>query len=294
MATGIVSLGLSLDHHRVLSKLWLVGAAAAWVVLAVRLVGLVLARAGTLHAARSPASLTVVAATGVIAVDLRLAGLTTLPAVLLGLAAVVWVALSRILIMRPLPRTGSTFMVTVAPESLAGVAALLAHQDRATWLVFPALALAACGLALYAEALHKFDFEQLRDGLGDHWVAGGALAITALSLAQISRTCSADPALRSIAGTVGDLALAVWIAAFIWLVVLLAAELRWLRPSYHLRRWSTLFPVGMYAASGLEVGRVSGFAPAASFARVWVWFGVALWGVLAVGVLAQARLRCKE
>ncbi len=282
MATGIVSLGLSLDGYRVLSRIWLVATSAAWVMLAVRAVALVVARAGTVRA-RSPASLTVVAATSVLAAGLRTAGFTTLPAVLLGLATAIWVMISALLLVRPLPSTGTSFMVTVAPESLAGVAAILARELHATWLVYAALALSAVGVALYALALRRFDLAQIRDGLGDHWIAGGALAITALSLAQLSAACSAEASLRSISGTVGNIALAVWIAACVWLVVLAAAELRWRRLQYHLRRWSTLFPIGMYAASGLEVARVAGFGAAASFARVWIWLGVALWFALALG-----------
>jgi tellurite resistance protein TehA-like permease len=291
MATGIVSLALSLDGQRVLSRIWLVATAAAWVVLVLRVVALVVARAGTVRAVRSPASLTLVAASSVLAAGLDTIGSRTLPAVLLALATALWGVISGLMILRPLPATGTAFMVTVAPESLAGVAALLARGQHVTWLAYAALALCGLGIAAYVVAMRRFELAQLREGLGDHWVAGGALAITALTLAQIAATCSADPSLRSIAGTVGDLGLAAWIAAFVWLVLLLAGELRHRRLAYHLRRWSTLFPVGMYAASGLEVARVAGFGPAASFARVWIWFGVALWIALALGAVADSAVR---
>ncbi len=48
--------------------------------------------------------------------------------------------------------------------------------------------------------------------------------------------------------------LVLWAAAGCWYVVLLAGELR-RRPRYDLRRWSTVFPLGMLPAAGLVLAR---------------------------------------
>jgi tellurite resistance protein TehA-like permease len=82
----------------------------------------------------------------------------------------------------------------------------------------------------------------------------------------------------------------IWILSAVWLPVLLAGELVARRRGYyHVRRWSTLFPVGMYAASGFEVARVSWLAAAGSFGRVWIWVAIALWLLLSTGMCRQPR-----
>jgi tellurite resistance protein TehA-like permease len=59
--------------------------------------------------------------------------------------------------------------------------------------------------------------------------------------------------------------------------VLLAAEVLRPRLHYDVRRWSTVFPVGMYAACSFVVGVVATAPAITDFARIWVWVGVAVW-----------------
>ena len=65
-----------------------------------------------------------------------------------------------------------------------------------------------------------------------------------------------------------------------WLLVLLFAEARWPRPGYDARRWSTVFPLGMYAASSFVVGAVAHAGAITTFARVWVWIALASWAIV--------------
>ena len=71
----------------------------------------------------------------------------------------------------------------------------------------------------------------------------------------------------------------------VWLPALLAAELLRPRLRYDVRRWSTVFPVGMYAACSFVVGDVAHAAAISDFARVWVWVGVAVWVVMFAAML---------
>ena len=66
----------------------------------------------------------------------------------------------------------------------------------------------------------------------------------------------------------------------LWLPVLLFAEARWRRFRYDARRWSTVFPLGMYSVSSFAVGALAHVSPITTFARVWVWIGTASWAVV--------------
>src|SRR5690348_5526928 len=94
MGTGIVSIGLSLDGQEALSRVMLAIAGAAWVAL-VLLASFRIARRPeqAVHRARSPAALTAVAATAVIAGRLPRLGWSGIPLALLVLAFGLWLLL---------------------------------------------------------------------------------------------------------------------------------------------------------------------------------------------------------
>ncbi len=85
-------------------------------------------------------------------------------------------------------------------------------------------------------------------------------------------------------------AVVVWAAAMTWLPVLVVAEVRHPRLRYDVRRWSTVFPLGMYAAMSLTVGSVEELDWMEGFGRAWTWVALAGWAVVATGTLrALAR-----
>jgi tellurite resistance protein TehA-like permease len=57
----------------------------------------------------------------------------------------------------------------------------------------------------------------------------------------------------------------------VWLFPLAAGEVRWPRLSYDVRRWATVFPLGMYAACSLATGQVTGISGIADFSHGWTW-----------------------
>jgi tellurite resistance protein TehA-like permease len=83
----------------------------------------------------------------------------------------------------------------------------------------------------------------------------------------------------------------LWLLAIAWLPLLLAAETLRPRLSYDTRRWSTVFPVGMYAACSFVVGSVASAPAVTRFARVWVWVGLACWLVIAGATVRRAGAR---
>lgn len=286
MATGIVSVALADDGRTTLSLALLAAAAALWVVL----VALAVHRAATegprwREEACSPAALTAVAATVVLGSRLALLGDVSIGAALLAVAVCLWAALL-VPVLRHwrTPTVGGSFMLTVATEALAALAALVAYERGSAWLAYAALAPLVLGFAAYGFVLARFDLRELLLGAGDQWVAGGALAIATLACARVA---AAVPD-ATLARALEDAALTLWVTAAAWLPLLVAAELRRPRLVYDVRRWATVFPFGMYAACSFVTARVTDHEWLESFARVWVWVALAAWALVAAGALRRA------
>lgn len=289
MGTAIVSIGLSLDHRETLSRILLIIDATTWLAL-----GLVLAGRAATHRerayreARSPAALTGVAGTAVLGIRLVLLGWSRAGIAMLAIATLLWlVLLAPVLRNWATPTVGVAFVLTVSTESLGVLSAVLAASEHAAWLLYAALALLLLGLGFYAFVLSRFDLRQLLVGHGDHWVTGGALAISTLAAARITLAARSLEALTALAGLLKVLSVVLWGLAIAWLPILLIAEALRRRPSYDARRWSTVFPVGMYAVCSFIAGAAAHAPVIADFARVWLWVAVAVWLLVFVGMLRR-------
>lgn len=183
-----------------------------------------------------------------------------------------------------LPTIGASFILTVATESLALLAATLALQGRTGSLLYASLVPFCLGLCFYVFVLRRFDRRQLAVGIGDHWVTGGALAISTVAAGRIVLAAERVDALSGGLRALKDVALVLWLLTILWLPILVVAEATRPRLRYNVGRWSTVFPVGMYAACSFVVGAVTRTRAITDFARMWVWVGVAVWGVVFVAM----------
>jgi tellurite resistance protein TehA-like permease len=289
MGTGIVSIGLSLDGRETLSRILAAIAGAIWIALASQLLALgCRQRALLVEQARSPAALTGIAGTNVLGARLALLGWNGEAAALLAIGLLAWLVLVPwVLANWRRPTVGSSFVLTVATESLGVLAALLALAYGAVWLAVAALASVGLGLAFYLFVLSAFDLRQLLVGRGDHWVSGGALAIATLACARAAETTGALGPLRPSSGSLATAALAIWAAAVAWLPALLLGELVARRGTYDARRWSTVFPLGMYAACSFAVAKVEAISGIERFARIWIWIAFAVWVLVFAGMLRR-------
>jgi tellurite resistance protein TehA-like permease len=290
MGTGIVSVALGLDGRQTLSDVVLAIAAAAWVALAV--LAPIRARRDRARFRRdmaAPAAFTAVAGTAVLGTGLSAVGWAWAGSASLIAAVVGWlILLAPVLRHWSTPNGGDSFLPAVATQSLAVLAATLALADHARWLLVASLVPFALGLGCYVWVVGRFDARQLATGHGDHWVTGGALAISTLAAGRIALAAAGLDALPGAARLLRDAALGLWLLSLLWLPVLLVAEVRWPRAGYDVRRWATVFPVGMYAACSFEVGAVASAPAITWFARVWVWAALALWVVVACGLAGVA------
>lgn len=289
MGTGIVSIGLLLDAHVTLSRVLLVIDALTWIALTVLLPA---------HAAadpdrfrrdiRTPAALTSVAGSSVLGTRLALLGWDWAAIALLAIALAAWVALlTPVLRSWVTPTVGVSLMLTVSTESLAVLAATLATREHEDWLLYGSLAPLVLGLGFYAFVIARFDLRQLAVGRGDHWITGGALAISTLAAAKITLTAHALHQLDAIHSALKGLSLGLWVLTMLWLPVLLATEAVRPRLTYDVRRWSTVFPVGMYAACSFVVAAAIAAPAIKDFASVWVWVGVAVWLIVVIAMVRR-------
>jgi hypothetical protein len=273
MATGIVSVALHTAGARVLSAVLLCLTAVVWIALA--LAFLARLRYDRVRWAREAAALpalTGVAGTAVLGSRLVLAGWQWAGWVLLALAT----PLCAVLLLRCRRAqlgSGEGFLLVVAPQSLVVLAAALHHM----WL--PALCVWAAALAVYCLVVVRFDLRELGHALGAHWIVGGALAISVLAVAELARAHHAT--------VWKDASAALWYAALLPLALLVVAEALRPRLRYERERWSTVFPLGMYAAAGYAVAQAGALRWPADFARVWVWLTFAAWLASAVGTLRR-------
>lgn len=290
MATGIISTGLDLAGFGALSALFFGLAAALWLAIAcVILVRLAVTRE-RLRDTPSASALTTVAATAVLGARSVALGSPAAGEAALCCATALWTILLPSVLRESESSeraAGSFFLVSVSTESLAVLAVTCGARQGAPWLATVALALFVLGLGGYAWVVIGFDFAELRRGQGDQWIAAGALAIAALACAQLAETRLALPdGTRSLHVVFADVSLGLWSAASLWLPLLVAGELAELRVHHWLRRWSTVFPLGMYAACSIEVGKAAAVDGLVLLGQVWIWVAVAAWSTT---VLLTAR-----
>jgi tellurite resistance protein TehA-like permease len=286
MGSGILCVDLYAVGQPAGAAVLLWFATGTWLFLAAVLAQRMLQEPGRLACeARSPAALTGVAGTGVLGTAFAAHGYYPVAAALLALAAASWALLfTSVLRHEDTPVAGVSFLLTVATQGLAVLGATLAARNGATWLLIAAVAAAVLGVTLYIFTAIGFALRQLLTGHGDQWVAGGALAISALACTKIAKAEDALGRLTSMHGFFGVAALVLWCLAMLWLGPLIAAEALQPRLSYDVRRWATVFPLGMYAACSLAVGQVTGITGIGTFGRAWTWLAVTVGVVVFAGV----------
>lgn len=293
MATGIVSTGLRQVGAHVLSAVTLAIAAVIWLALADDFGRRLLwQRQRWTSESHTPPALTAVASTTVLGVRISLEGWQSAAVVLLIVAAALWPPLLWLVLRHLRPHMpGAVFLVCVATQGLATLGTVLASALPAHWLLAPALALFALGLVLYIDALGHFDFSAVRDGAGDHWVAGGALAISALACAKLTEAKNLTGTLHSTLRVTSLVLLAV---AWTWYAVLATAEIRWPRLRYDVRRWATIFPMGMTGVATAEVAKGGGWTWLRGPGHVLVWIAAAAWLLVFAGLVMEGAGRFRR
>jgi tellurite resistance protein TehA-like permease len=291
MGTSIVSVDLRLHGFSVPSAALMWIAVAIWAALILGLAAATVSAADELLPYLDKAgSLSLVAGTAVLGTRLAQQSWDWAGIAALAIAIAFWVVLfPAVLRSRRAPTTGSDFLLTVSTASLGVLFSQLCLDLDVQALLVPALVLLVLAALLYAAVAIEFDRRELLHGRGDHWVAGGGLAILALATGEagiasqhVEFLSAAEHALR-VAGWI------LWPIAIVWLVALVVAEVAQPRLRIELRRWATVFPVGMFAACSFTLGRFLDAPAISDFARAWTWVAIASWALVLAGTIAAPR-----
>jgi tellurite resistance protein TehA-like permease len=291
MATGVLSVGLHLGGYGILSRIALVLAGAAWLGLAADVtLQAVWARERLRDQVSSPTALSMVPATTTLGAGVAALDGQPLAGALLALAVALWAVLVPLVVPRwERPMPGAVFLGCVATQGVAVLGAALAATLRVAWLAHGALVFFWLGLAFYLIALWCFAPRQVVTGAGDHWMLGGALAISALAVSELITAAHRGPYLWSNDdnGVLRAVTVALLFLALLCYCVLAAAELLRPRLRYDVRRWATVFPLGMTAVAALSAASSVGWPWLRGLGRVLLWIAVAAWFAVFAGAVAS-------
>lgn len=310
MASGIVSVSLLMHQHRVLS--WLLfglaagGYAVIWALTSVQLSRHRDRIAGFLAAPHTRFGyFTLVAATGVLATRLLLAGVEVVALAGLVIAGIAWIGIG-VLVVRELRRDqlswlrlvdGSWFLVSVAAHSVGILATGAAAALPAYSAPLSGLALTAwcIGIGCYLIILVGVIIRIARRGVtpqnltAPYWITMGACAINVLDSSRIAVLLEQDGAgwiSRAVAGG----SIGFWLLATALLPIILIAG--WWRHVLHhvpmdstVLLWSIVFPLGMYDVASTIMGRAHQLPLARVIGNLGVWTALGAWAATLVLLL---------
>ena len=321
MATGIVATGADQQDLRWLGEVLYVVAAVAYVVLIVLLAVRIAIAPGLVAAditshARGFAFLTIVAATNVLgAAGGLIHGWWDLAwglwwASLAVWAVCVYATLFAVVLKGPKPGleegiNGTWFLMTVATESVAVVAALLLVRHPGDALAFAAVAAFLLGFVLYLIIMTmvflRWTFTELDPQEADPpaWIAAGAVAITVLAGSNLLLARQASDRIDHLAPLLEGVVVMAWATATFWFPLMVAIGV-WrhlinrLPLRYHPSYWAMVFPLGMYAVATGRMRRAIdlatlGWLPKAALAVAVVAWTAAFAGLTAQGARALLR-----
>lgn len=321
MACGIVADGLQLTDHAALSVVPAAVCVLGYLAL-VLLTGwrVVAHRSAMVRDLRDPARafgfFTFVAGSNVVGILAYARGWVAVTAVLLLVAGTAWLVLGYLVpglvfLGRPhdgviAAANGTWFVWVVSSQSVAVAAASLevAYTGARQFLAVLAVLAWSAGMFQYAVVgglvLIRLVRYPLRPTEIDppYWVSMGALSITVVAGSRIVEMASA-PMVDAVRELVAGTSVVVWCVATWLLPVLLAVG--WWRHVRHrvpLRfeagQWSMIFPMGMYAVAGIDLGRVDHLPLVEWIGSTWLWVAVGAWAAVLVAMLAHAGHRVIE
>lgn len=314
MATGIISLGLHLEHFDVASDVLFAITGVAYGVLVVltvwRLVRYLRLVVDDFAGPQNGFSFfTFVAGTNVLGARIAVDGTTLVPGILLGVSFGAWVVLGYVIPGLVIARhpggdilkglNGTWFIWSVASQSVAVLASSLEPTAGA---MSDALSIVAVlswgiGLILYGVIGCAVVIRVLTRGIPveelgpPYWVTMGAGAITVLAGSRIVEMT--DTAMVSVVRAPVAAAAVVFWAFATWLIPALVGMGFWRHVikkvplRYEASLWSMVFPLGMYAVAGIYLGQADGLPLVGRIGGVFLWVAFAVWLIVLVTMIVH-------
>ncbi len=318
MATGIVAISCHLFglHHLASALSWinLVAYPALWI--------LYIARAAMFgdrvvadwwDHGRAPGYFTVVAATGVLGVQVMLLhdGLfaaTTLWWVCVALwAAFTYTIFTLLTVAEKKPSfeegiNGGWLVAVVATQAvcvlgctLKGAVLGVGNRDVALfvlmsfWLGGGMLYLWIIGLIFFRYMFFRFSPSDL---MPPYWINMGAVAISALAGALLAETAESSPLLAPLRPFILGLTIMFWATATWWIPMLLVLgiwrhSVRGVRIGYDPLYWGLVFPVGMYSVCTFQLADALDASFLLWIARIFVVAAAAVWLLTFLGLAGR-------
>ncbi len=315
MTTGIISTGTFLLGPSWLSRALLAAASAGLVVLGTALaIRLAIFRSSVIADIQAPEQVfgffTITAGINVLGVRLGAAGHPLATAILAGLAAALWLALTygvpaSLLLTRERDSVlggvnGTWLLWVVGTQSLSVAASALvpAWPSQSGLLAPAAVGLWSVGLVLYLLLVSLILLRWLTVAMTPatlgppYWILMGATAITVLAGARVLNLPAALPVTRATAGFVEGFSFTLWAFGTWWIPLLIVLGLwrharRHWPLTYEPALWSVVFPLGMYSVATLSFGKVAHLSFMEPLGRFMLWVAVAAWVVVAAAFLVR-------
>jgi tellurite resistance protein TehA-like permease len=190
---------------------------------------------------------------------------------------------------------GAWLLVAVATASLAVAGADVAQRHETHALLVLSLMWWGLAIALYLPLALVFLARVARARLDSaaygpaSWLLMGALAISVLAGTELLAFSGLSPVILRAHSFLEGVSLVLWGIGMLWIPPVIAGDLwRWRRrPStwgYEGDRWATVFPLGMFAAASRDLGLRAGLPAFGTIAEVFLWAGVAVAALAAVGL----------
>ena len=309
MASGIIAIALELTGHHTVSLIPASVTGAGYLLLILmngyRVIAFSSALVTDLRSrSRSVGHFTFVAGTNVVGVLAQLRGWPAAAIPLFTAGALAWLVLGYVVPWSMLlgRRDGSVLqgvngtwlLWAVSSQSVAIAAADLeiAYDGVRQYLAALAILAWALGVVQYgvvvvvlllrfiARPVHTADLDP------SYWVTMGALAITAVAGAQITEMDSA-PMVNVTRPVIAGLSVIAWCIAT-WLIPVLVAVGWWrhvrhrIPLRYETSLWSLVFPLGMYAVAGIDLGLADHLPLVQTIGSAWAWVATAVWATVLV------------
>lgn len=313
MATGILS--IDGHYHGLPALAWslfalnIVQYAVLWGALVLRLIRYrknVVADAGD-HL-RGPGFFTLVAATGVLAVQcFVVAGWRQAGLALSALTVVLWLfliyAVFALMIVKPVKPAlekginGGWLVGIVATQSVS-IASVYAGRalDYQALLLFGGLLAWSFGVMLYIWIISLIFYRYLffafepNDLSPPYWINMGAMAISTLAGCGLIAAREHHPLLTELIPFIKGITLLLWSTATWWIPMLLILGfwrhvVKRFPMKYDPLYWGMVFPFGMYSACTFRLGQELGLPSVFPVARVFLYLGLGVWAVVFTGML---------
>lgn len=313
MATGIVSIGLFLWKHLLLSQIFLylniVFYIVLWIILILRAVKYPLIVWNDLHhPARGVTFLTLVAGNNVLGSQLAIiSGRTDIAFIFWIAGFILWLLLLYTfflvnILKEPKPTleqsiSGAWLLIVVSTESVAVLGAIIANDSPLSGLIaFTALCtymiggmfyFVLIGLIFYRWLFLSMKAETLTP---PYWINMGAVAIISLAGSRLVMYAGKHKTLNHWANFVETFTMFFWAFASWWmpLLFLMFAYKHFIAKvplTYDPQYWSMVFPLGMYGVCTFTYAGITGFTFIKPISALFVVIALLTWVIVFIGLL---------